>query len=174
MQDLSWIPPWLARVYSTARTEFGRGMFTVKEVEATTELGAAKARVALSRLCAAGWVVRLARGRYIAVEPEFIMLSLGREWADGVSEQGTYPVLQAALGTLLGHYGRSIVSLALFGSAARGRAGKFSDLDILVVAEGLSSAYPRRLEELEPVQAACSEVRRAQWPRRGNIIPWTS
>jgi uncharacterized protein len=67
-----------------------------------------------------------------------------------------------------GFYGDRLVSLAVFGSHASGRAQRGSDLDVLIV---LSEAPPRRrlrLEEFDRLEArlagALADLDQAGWP----------
>ena len=158
-------------MYSALRLGFGRSSFDVSEAEAKVKLGRPETRLALSKLSSAGWVVRLARGRYLALEPEFVFASLGKQWADDLAGQGVFACLQAAVAALFDLYNERLVSIALFGSSARHTSGVTSDVDLLVVADGLSGVHSERLEELEPVQEACATVRRAQWPASGEYHP---
>jgi hypothetical protein len=50
------------------------------------------------------------------------------------------------------HYGSRLVSLIIFGSVARGTAGPESDLDLLVVAEGLPVGRIPRVEDFAAVE----------------------
>jgi predicted nucleotidyltransferase len=52
------------------------------------------------------------------------------------------------------HYGDRLVSLALYGSAGRGTQGPESDLDVLIVAEGLPRGRLARIQDFSPVEAA--------------------
>lgn len=56
------------------------------------------------------------------------------------------------------HYGRNLVSLVLFGSAARGTARFDSDLDFLVVAERLPRGRMRRVADFAPVEEALAPL----------------
>ncbi|MGC8849863.1 MAG: nucleotidyltransferase domain-containing protein, partial [Candidatus Bathyarchaeia archaeon] len=49
---------------------------------------------------------------------------------------------------ILERYGGRVVSIVLYGSVARGSAGKDSDLDLLLIIEDLPSIYSRRMDEL--------------------------
>jgi predicted nucleotidyltransferase len=50
-----------------------------------------------------------------------------------------------------GTLGNQVISIVLYGSVARGKAGPESDIDVLLVVEDASPAYWRRLEPLLPV-----------------------
>ncbi len=57
-------------------------------------------------------------------------------------------------------YGDRLVSLAVFGSVARGTMGPESDLDLLVVAEPLPRGRMARVREFERVDALCEPALR--------------
>lgn len=54
----------------------------------------------------------------------------------------------------LGHYGERLTSLVVYGSVARGTAGPESDIDLLVVADGLPDGRLRRVEDFRPIEEA--------------------
>jgi uncharacterized protein len=170
-ENTAWIASWLGRFYSVLRSEFGGNPFKIEEVQI---LGIAgdnnqKTRLALSKLCANGWIARLSRGKYVALEPEYIFLSIDSKWADALRQEkvAILPCLQAAVGSIVRLYGSNLVSIALFGSSARRGANKTSDIDLLIVADGLPPIYSKRLEELEVVQESCSKIRTVQWLSSG-------
>jgi hypothetical protein len=73
-----------------------------------------------------------------------------------VPESTTRAAIGAACDAWLGLLGDGLQSLVLFGSQARGEAGPTSDIDLLVVADGL----PRSLaERRRPLLAAWEQVR---------------
>ncbi len=59
------------------------------------------------------------------------------------------------------HYGQRLVSLAVFGSVARGAMRQDSDIDFLVVAEPLPRGRMRRVEEFAPVERALDPALKA-------------
>ena len=61
-------------------------------------------------------------------------------------------------------YGDRLVSLAVFGSWARGVATPESDLDILVVADPLPRGRMKRLDEFEAVERATQPTCELVWP----------
>lgn len=50
------------------------------------------------------------------------------------------------------HLGDRLISLVLYGSVARGEAREESDLDLLIILDGVSPNYHRRLDEVLKVQ----------------------
>jgi len=61
---------------------------------------------------------------------------------------------QALLPALERHYGERLVSVVLFGSVARGTAGPTSDMDLLVVADGLAQGRMKRSADFSAVEDA--------------------
>ena len=60
-------------------------------------------------------------------------------------------------------YGEGLVSVALFGSWARGVATPESDIDLLLVADSLPCSRRRRVGEFEVVDAATEASRASIW-----------
>ncbi|MBA4379606.1 MAG: hypothetical protein C0393_02785 [Anaerolinea sp.] len=56
------------------------------------------------------------------------------------------------------NYGKRLVSLAVFGSVGRGTARPDSDMDVLLVVEGLSLWRMERVTEFQPVEDTFSGV----------------
>jgi len=74
------------------------------------------------------------------------------------------PILHSLLQVCCDLYGERLVSLALFGSWARGVATPESDLDILVVADPLPRGRMKRLDEFGAVERATEPARALAWP----------
>jgi predicted nucleotidyltransferase len=71
-------------------------------------------------------------------------------------------------------YGESLVSLAIFGSWARGTATPESDIDLLLIAEKLPPSRGKRLDQFERIEAATEEIRRQIWessPAASSLSP---
>lgn len=67
-------------------------------------------------------------------------------------------LLQAVCEACLRHYGQRLVSIAVFGSVARGTMRPDSDLDLLVVVDSLPRGRLARVREFEAVEAAVAPV----------------
>ena len=63
----------------------------------------------------------------------------------------------------LAAYGERLVSLAVFGSWARGTATPASDLDLLVIAEPLPPSRMKRVREFRPLADATQTARSHIW-----------
>jgi hypothetical protein len=84
------------------------------------------------------------------------------------------PVRGALLHACRGHYADRLVSLAVFGSWARGTATPASDLDILIVARDLPRSRGKRVKDFAPIEDATEAARRAVWRDYGapcNLSP---
>jgi predicted nucleotidyltransferase len=60
-------------------------------------------------------------------------------------------------------YGEDLVSLAIFGSYARGTATPVSDIDLLVVAANLPRSRGKRLLQFEPIDTETEVTRAKLW-----------
>ena len=78
------------------------------------------------------------------------------------------PLLRDMLRAAREFYGPRLISLVVFGSVGRGDPHAESDVDILIVADGLPNGRMRRVEEFRPVRKALAprleEGRRAGFP----------
>lgn len=81
------------------------------------------------------------------------------------------PFRSALITACQNHYGKRLVSLALFGSWARAAATPVSDLDLLVIAEPLPTGRMARLREFEPIEDATLNARLALWPNHPHAPP---
>ncbi len=74
---------------------------------------------------------------------------------------------------LRSHLESRLVSVVLFGSVARGDASLTSDIDLLIVAEGLPRGQFARKRPLEPADAVfAADVERAAAVRHGTVWYW--
>lgn len=138
--------------------------------EATEFLRRSKQEVRqiLSDLAAEGYLVRLARGRYMALDPYEIATMVGSKFDLSRIKQVEYrPLLQKTLAELLRMFHMRLVSVVLYGSMARGTAGPNSDIDLLIVIRNLPSDYFRRAELLTNISVAVSPIKTRLWKDRG-------
>ncbi len=83
----------------------------------------------------------------------------GESWRSRVSQKERLPIIELMAARFMEELDGSLVSMLLFGSLARGEARPESDIDILLVAEGLPGSYGRRLELVRRL-AGSDEIRR--------------
>ena len=143
---MKWIPSWLGQAYSALYSEFGTSEFSLEDAEEVLRRERKYVRVVLSRLREAGWCVREGRGRYRLLSPlECVLMMSGlSRLADRVPQKEYAPLLRKVVLELVRELGDSLMGILLFGSVARGEARMNSDVDLLVVAEGLPSSYMER------------------------------
>jgi len=75
-----------------------------------------------------------------------------------VSLDPGHPFVATLLDAARRTYGERLVSFALFGSVARGTARPDSDLDCLLVVEGLPRGHRARLTSFEPIEQSLTEA----------------
>jgi predicted nucleotidyltransferase len=77
-------------------------------------------------------------------------------------------ILRRLLVALKAHYGARLVSVAVFGSVGRGTQREDSDVDLLIVAQGLPRGRTARVEEFVPVERGLEA-----WltPPRAELLP---
>lgn len=149
---MKWLPAWLGKAYCTLYQRI-EGTFTVRNIAGALNVSAAKANLIASRLAQAGWLKRLEKGKYRVVEPKEILERI-TIWGEiernlaRVPQREFISPLKRFLEAVVGEYGGRLVSAALFGSVARGDADPTSDLDVLLVIEGLPKGLPERQEEI--------------------------
>jgi predicted nucleotidyltransferase len=144
------LPQWLAGPYLKLSSSFGYLPFTTDEAKPVLE--ARKAALVLSRLKRTGWVDYVSRETYRVVHPMVCLLELsGRAWRSRVTQKERLPIVEIAVGRIVEEFGPKLQGLVLFGSFAKGNAGQESDIDMLLVAEGLPRRYGERLEEIRRI-----------------------
>jgi len=142
---ISPLPRWLTGPYLTLVGTYGYLPFTTGEAKNLLKDNAAP--LLLSRLKRTGWVERLKRETYRIVHPILCISEIsGNRWRNRVSQSERLPLLELAFARALEEFGGRLVSVLLFGSLARGEAGPESDIDLLVVTEGLPESYGKRLD----------------------------
>jgi len=73
------------------------------------------------------------------------------------------PLLTAILDACRSHYGDRLISVAMFGSVGRGTPRPDSDLDLLIIADGLPAGRMRRIEDFSAIETAvASAIARAE------------
>ncbi len=156
----------LERAYGSLLRSIGLGEFTVEE--AAGILGAEGINVLLHRLRAKGYIERVSRGVFRLVHPTALALSWsGIDWREGVRQREYLPLLEAVVSRLIESLGSGLRSIILFGSLARGEASETSDIDLLIVSEGLPERYSDRVRLLRGILGGLEEVRLRLWRERG-------
>lgn len=83
----------------------------------------------------------------------------------GMGLQAFEGLVDAVTGAARAAYGDRLEGVVVFGSVARGTARSDSDLDVLLVAEGLPAGRLPRMEEFDAVERAVASEVSALWAR---------
>lgn len=135
------LPRWLHRAYCRLYSRFEGGEFHFSEACEVLGCGEQRARVVLSRLRGSGYLDVLCRvegGRrlYHLAGPRDMVVLCG--WGVDVARipEGARPILRPYLADIFSRLGERVVSIALYGSFARGEERPESDIDLLMVLDG--------------------------------------
>jgi len=140
-----WVPEWLGQAYSRLLRQFWTSWFTVADAE---RIGVRRPHVVLPRLAASGWLERFGRGQYRVVHPLVaIMTSFRPDWRERIPQPAYLPMLEFAVSRFWEAFGERLRAVLLFGSVARGQARGDSDVDLMVVADGMPTRYGDRVRE---------------------------
>ena len=147
-----WVGRSLARSFYRLQEEFRWHEFTATDAARAMPEPLPNLRLVLSRLARAGWVVRVGRGSYVAMDARWGLERSGPDPLFAFRSEAFFRSLVHATAGVLQLYGARLKALTLFGSAARRDHSTDSDLDLLVVADPLPEALGDRLAELEPLR----------------------
>ncbi len=148
-----WLPRWLGRSYAKLYSCFELDLFDFKQVRGALGLNEQKARLVLSRLKRAGYLTLFSKaGRkriYRLLDPSLAVYAVGSDIEGYTELQGSYVrLLLLFVRKILERYGGKVFSIVLYGSVARRRAEKNSDIDLLLIIDGLPLSYSKRIEDL--------------------------
>ncbi len=156
----------LKRAYGALVAEFGFSEFKAKDAAIIT--GVSAPNVLLHRLCERGYVERVSRGLFRAIHPLVLALEwAGYEWRSKIPQREYLPILEFVVARTIEGFGGKLRSLLLFGSVATGRAEPESDIDILIVAEGIPPSYSDRLRLFRELTKGIEAIRAELWEKRG-------
>jgi len=166
-----WIPAWLWKSYSRLYSAFGDETFSLSEALQVLSLDNLRTRVILSRLRRAGYVVlfeRKARMRmYRTVDASLLTFAEGIGIQNFAVPQGRYvPLILLWCRKLFSYYGKRIGTVVLYGSVARGSASLSSDIDFMLVVDGLEHSYGKRIEEIVSLELGAGLVGEREYLRR--------
>ncbi|MCS7094424.1 MAG: nucleotidyltransferase domain-containing protein [Thaumarchaeota archaeon] len=159
-----WVPSWLGWQYGLLLSRFWTGVFTSSDAAA---VGVQSPRVVLSRLVKLGWVERVGRGEYRVVHPLAVLTDVMYGWRSRVVQKAYLPLLEFVLARLWEGFGGRLRTVLLFGSVARGKAVENSDVDLLVVADGMPSRYGDRVRLVLNMVEGWEEVKNSIGRRFG-------
>lgn len=156
----------LSRVYARILVEFGLDWFSSEKFKETICMNGHS--LILHRLCEKGYVTRLSRGFYRATHPLILILEEGGwRWRSQISQKEYLPIIEFVVARLFDAFWKKLISLVVFGSVACGKARRESDIDFLVVVEGLPERYSERLNLLRKILAGVEDVRIKIWREKG-------
>jgi len=175
-------PPWLFRRYAELLYQTNYLPFTVGEARRVFSAGDVAPAVLLARLSKLGWLDRWERGTYRVVHPLVCMREMVAPiWRGLVRQKDRLPILELVVAKVFEEFGSALRSLVLFGSLARGKAKEESDIDLLLVADGLPQSYDKRLSMIRSILSfgPIEKWRRLLWKEKGvyplvDVIPLSS
>ncbi|RLE77415.1 MAG: hypothetical protein DRJ56_02395 [Thermoprotei archaeon] len=163
--EQDWLPAWLGVRYLKLLRAFHWRPFTVAEAREALSEDKLRAGLVLHELCRRGWALRLARGWYVVLSPHAQLVR--GAWEGEVRQPEYLPVIVAAATRFLELLSGDLVSVAVYGSVARGEARATSDLDLLVVSERLPSSYPARAKLAVAALNPLRDLKLWLWENRG-------
>lgn len=147
-----WIGRSLARPFFRLQERFRWRPFTPTEASEALAEGRSPIPLTLSRLARAGWLARVARGSYVALDARWGAEHPVPDPLASFRTESFYPTLVGATAGALQLYGPRLRGLGLFGSAARRDHSADSDVDLLVVADPMPARPAARLEEIRELR----------------------
>ena len=156
-------------LYSELFLKFGLREFSVGDVVGRFggRFGGTPINIMLQRLYDKGYLDRVGRGVYRVVHPYvYILNRVGGGWRERIDPR--YRLLVDVLVSgLVDLFMDRLVSIVLFGSLARGSVHRFSDVDLLVIADGLPKKYGLRVKMLKPILDKLTPYRIKLWRQHG-------
>lgn len=165
-----WIPRWLGEIYSSLFLSFKTKLFTFTQAAEALNIAPGKLNVAFSKLHSERILTIFKRSRpriYRLIDPfNFILLSSETVKNPEKLRQERYlPLILESYRQISELF--TIRSFAIYGSVARGTAGDYSDVDIIVISSDFQGSMGRRIEQLLRVEDAVKEEMR--WLREQGI-----
>ena len=152
--------------YSGILLRFGLKEFTTEDFRRAFKR--ANPNLILHRLQERGYLTRVSRGVYRASSPSILILEWsGWKWRREIRNKEYIPILEFIVSRLITFFSERLVSIVLFGSIAYGEAKNESDIDLLVVADGLPERYSERLRFLRKALTGIDEFRLRIWRKMG-------
>ncbi len=149
------LPDWLYRRYARLYDDQGEEPWLLAYAMELWGDDEGRANVVVSELRERGHAVVLAREgrvrRYRLVCPEdFLFAFVHLPNLERVRPEAYRPMIVKAVRGLRDGLGSKLTSVGLFGSVARGRPSKTSDVDLYVVGDWRSASISERLDEVFP------------------------
>ncbi|MCL7384267.1 MAG: nucleotidyltransferase domain-containing protein [Thaumarchaeota archaeon] len=159
----------MAEAYSKLLLRFGLREFRTSD--ASEVLGVENPHLILYRLSRAGYLVKVSRGAFKASHPIVLVLEwAGYKWGDKIVQKDYLGFLELLIAKVVENFWDKLISLVIFGSVAAGRARAESDIDLLVVSEGLPEKYSDRLRLWRGIVSGLESERLRLW-REKKLYP---
>jgi predicted nucleotidyltransferase len=139
----------------------------VDEAEAACELSRPRTTLLLSRLARAGWIVRVAQGSYVALDPHWVLHARGVDPWTRYRGHEYFTALVVGVAGAVQLYGPRLRAIALFGSSTRPVSRPESDVDLMLVADPLPSTLSGRVAEVEPIYRDANRIALGEQARGG-------
>ena len=166
---MGWVPRWLGEAYSQLRGDFHASPFSVMEAGELLGRDPPSMRVALSELNRAGYLDRVHPGHYVARPPETVIHTLAGKVknVDRIPRVHHRAVVAQFLGGILARSPATLESVVLYGSASRGDTDPTSDVDMLVIEEGLPQNFMERFRGMARIVDLTNPLRLWLWTKKG-------
>jgi len=154
-----WPQRWLGEAYGSLYWEFERGTFTLADARQLLKMKESNLNVAFSMLHKAGTLIVFARGRprtYRLLDPRSFVLKTSGQVREAEFAQEQYVQLVYDAARALRQHIR-MTSLCVFGSVARGKANRSSDVDLLVISDDFRGSIASRIDSLSFVDREVQE-----------------
>jgi len=162
---MNWLPEWLGSRYFKLLEVFNYRVFSVNDACRVLGESKVRVRVILSELYRRGWVIRLERGYYFILSPYAYFVR--GEWEEKVKQKVYLPLILALSTRLFEWLDDDLVSIAVFGSVARGEARSLSDLDVVLVSKRFPKSYSERVRVAVNVIDPIRHLKLWLWNKRG-------
>ncbi len=159
------LPAWLFNDYAILMNRFGDRIFTLYEAGSILRRSSSTLLAVVSQLRRRGYLTVFGRsGRtrlYRLINPQDAVYAYEfLKNLDRIRSQSFVPIIVKTTRLLRENYADRLQSVCVYGSVARGTASASSDVDMLVVVEGIRGSVGKRLEELYESVAPIEDERR--------------
>jgi hypothetical protein len=171
---LKWIPKWIGKIYCKLWSEFGENLFSFEDAKKLCGYLTPNYLSELKKAQAVFIFEKVLRKRvYRLVPPNLFLYALAYSVDMGWLIQSTYAnlILKVFL-ALKEKFRQNLLSLGVYGSIARNKAKKESDLDIFLVFKEIQGTVSERIDilsEIEKAEIIQSEIKflreKAYFPR---------
>jgi hypothetical protein len=176
---MEWAPAWLGRAYCKLYAAVGEREVTLDRALTCMQESRERGRVMLSELVRRGYLRRLGRGRYAAMNPSAVVFGVAVGSEPYVLKQKEYePLLREVLAKLFECFRQNLLSVVLYGSIARGTGKVTSDIDLLCVVRGLPVSFYDRAKIVGEIVREVHDSKVRLWRESGryanlDILPFT-